>query len=62
MQFLTKKMAENKSEIKPFLFKKYIYCVCVLNTDLVSDDSSFQRGKLTGGEGEIKNQPTDHTL
>lgn len=22
-------MAENKSEIKPFLFKKYIYCVCV---------------------------------
>lgn len=28
-------MAENKSEIKPFLFKKYIYCVyvCVLNTD-----------------------------
>lgn len=29
-----KKNAENKSEIKPFLFKKYIYCV--LSTDLVT--------------------------
>lgn len=35
------KMAEKNSEIKPFQFKIYIelLCVCVLNTDLVSDKS-----------------------
>lgn len=50
-------MAENKSEIKPFLFKKYIYCV--LKTDLVRDYSSFQRGKSTS---ENKSTRRSHTV
>jgi hypothetical protein len=42
-------MEENKSEIKMSL--QEIYCIyCVLNTDLVSDYSSFKREKLTASQ------------
>jgi len=43
-------MEENKSEIKMSL--QEIYCIyCVLNTDLVSDYSSFKRReKLTASQ------------